>query len=285
MLVMADVMDSSETRGQLAELLVEILDRCGVYSSDEEEKPIWIQLSASLEKLTAHLQKLRSKRGEPNSDATDVYIQLEEEAGLAREQCKILFQENKDISPVLLLCQEAQESCRKQTEFHAIFPLFLSLRQGISKQALDITEMIRRTEESLTMLYQVENDSKVLDCLAEAVDRFYSRCINPNAEPWREARDVARALLSGDSDDLPLIRHPERKMVLGESNAISVEAPVSNAPPLSQDSVVDAALSFANSDDDHNRGGCFLLVGPPGSGKTYCFDEIERLAPAEVMGE
>ena len=292
------------SRERIAELLVEILHHCGVWArrAREDQNNSWERLAASLKKLSISLEKLKKAESQEG-----VLLELEEAAQDVRVQSQqLLASENRqEILEALDLCRELEGICRRK-KIYRILALSLSLTNCIRRQREDITKVLTETLQYMSQLYEdvVPNkqivQSDLVASLRAGSTSLSLRCINPNQAPWKDAKDLVKILLSRDDsadDSLSM----KRVDLLGVALTIERQAMIEwEALPISttfdgttsfgtlveEGSIVDVAVAFAEDRGVNTHSSkCFLVVGPQGSGKTFCLDRIESRVPATGKGK
>lgn len=281
-----------DEREVIADILVEILERCGVWMNQDERKlSLWGQLQASLELLVSNVDKIDASNliaeGMP-----ELLLDMEQGSQEIRGHLNLALEENDDISSALALCRDLIDRCWK-VPMNPIGPLALALSTSVRTQRLDVQDALYEVDQLLSRLYEdvILGKSSQRDMtrrLKRLADHLGRRCIDPKVAPWKEAKDMAHSLLSGQSGTsqcLPLMNpllpsHSQDQVQRGSDGDAMSDGSMSDP-----NNIIEAALAFANQrtiSSNNNR--CLLLVGPEGSGKSFCLDQIQQLAPSTVKG-
>ncbi len=292
---------SLDINDKIIEILVEILERCGVWNNHGRDDPTsWNQVSKSLDQLSSNVEKLATMQIKSDR-VIEILLAIEQDIQDVRAQSKLILQEQQDISEVLSLCREL-ERIGGRAENHRMLPLSLSLSSFVRNQRLDVMDTLKQVDQYLSTLYEAlapEKSSKLdlvqrLRVIAKDLDQ---RCIQPNSPPWSDAKEFVKVLLSRRSrcDPRLTLDKPEQDSRIhteehtpsettGSSSSYST--PASSNGLVRFETVIEMALAFANQNmapSIANR--CILLVGSEGSGKSFCLDQIQKQTPKTVNGK
>ncbi|CAJ1969702.1 unnamed protein product [Cylindrotheca closterium] len=262
------------------DILVQILEDAGIFQKNGAEEGSWETCSKSIETLAIKLEKYRSNNR--NSDAIGesavmMVLDIEEATRMVRQDAKTLEIEIEALDSGLQLCRDLELSSRQ------LCTLAKSLNGAISRQKWTAQDTLYDLIQTLDNLYsKTEDQSSTKSTLTNSASLFRKRCIEARHSPWREALSVLQ-----DDYESNVIA-PE---VLEEVIAFGFE-PKHNklqlddkqlSSVITHTTIFDAVQAFASGTGiSHASFTSVLLLGPEGSGKTQCCDEIERMVKSMI---
>lgn len=283
--------DHGDSDERLADLLVEILDHCDAWMEDDGGcPPSWRQIATSLKTLACTLEQFDKDQGEASYALPEQHLllKIEEEIQDIRSYANQVKQEIDDISGTLGLCRTLSTLCRESTDGR-ISTLSASLPTAVRNQRLDIFDTLQSVDVSLDGIYDCIRSGRsdsvrtVSLALRKASQNLHHKCIKSNQGVWKIAKDILKRLLGGEE-----AVSFERGEVFKAGKRLHTNEPCPSALPVGSvlsNNVLNAADLFASSSPGSELEKCILLVGPTGSGKTYCLDQIQRLASSTLCGK
>jgi hypothetical protein len=281
----------------LADVLVEILDRCGVFvQGDGDHVPSWKLMAVCLQKLADSLEPFAHVGGE-SSDSLQVpdrLLKIEEEMQNVRTLLREVSDDTDDISVTMELCQALSDFCQKYP-LYQISSLSASLPVAVQNQRLSLCDTLQLVDSDLGTIYdRIRSDHSnavptLTNSLRNAANTLKRRGIKANKGVWKAAQDVLKGLLatreekSFEPENISTLTAEDPDPCRLHSSDMYI-AP-KQAVGLQSKSVLDAVGSFKNSGPGSYHERCILLVGPPGSGKTYCLDQIKKLSSPKFRGK
>lgn len=283
---------------RLVEVLVEILDHCGVWrDGDGDYLPSWKRLAAYLEGLAHRLEDFAKHRGEVSEILPEQHLLLtiEEDIQLINACLSEVFQDTDDISGTLELCH-GLGSFSRRSPLYQISSLIASLPDAIRNQRMNIFHTLQSVDANLCTIYDCIH-SKQSDALRSLVNSLRSlsidlrqKCIKANRGVWKDAQDLVKGLLAAtekvniDHEHNISIKNADDARDEGRLYFDSHSMASIPSGSLQSTSVFNAADSFAKEGPGSQLERCILLVGLEGSGKTHCLDQIQRLASSSLRG-
>lgn len=286
------------------EILVEILDHCGVWAKkDGEDPPSWVTLGTSLTKLADVLQKLERKWSEPDSDdqpADEILLDVEEEVQNVKRYSTQVQLEVDDISDALSLFHEMEEMARGDANFPlSCLSIAISMSHAIRKQRTEMLQSLRKIDATIDTMYDFIQDKpsnavhSFTSLLRQVSNNLHKKCINTKSKIWEDARDFVAKTLSSAADVLPERANssPSMDEFLDPGQAHSdILMNTSHSARCHQGAgstnILAAAKSFAMAEPRSQYERSILLVGQEGSGKTHNLNRIQyELESLSIRGK
>jgi transitional endoplasmic reticulum ATPase len=284
---------------RLVEVLVEILDHCGVWRDDDGDYlPSWKRLAASLEGLAHRLEDFAKHRGEVTEILPEQHLLLtiEEDIQNIKGCLTEVFRDTDDISGALELCHGLGGFSRRNP-LYQISSLSASLPDAVRNQRMNIFHALQSADVNLRTIYVCihSKQSDALRSLANSLRNLSmdlrQKCIKANKGVWKDAQDLVKGLLA--ATEKVSFTHEHNISIQNTDDARDAgrlyfdSHPMASIPTgsLQSTNVFNAADSFAKEGPGSELERCILLVGLEGSGKTHCLDQIQRLASSSLRGK
>mmetsp|Transcript_44988 Transcript_44988/g.108778 ORF Transcript_44988/g.108778 Transcript_44988/m.108778 type:complete len:817 (-) Transcript_44988:897-3347(-) len=280
---------------EAVDILAQILEDVGIFQKKGAEESCWETCSKSIETLAIKLEQYWSNNH--NSDAIGestekMVLDIEEATQNVRQDATTLEIEIEALDSGLQLCRDLELASPQ------LFMLAKSLNGAICRQKWTAKDTLNDVMQTLDNLYsQKEDQSLTKSTLTNAATLFHKRCIEAHHSPWREAVSVLQ-------DDYESIARPpesiEEVIAFGfepTHNKLQLEDKQPSSVITHTTTIFDAVQAFASGTGiSQPTFTSVLLLGPEGSGKTQCCDEIERLVksttnvirptlPYDIMGK
>ena len=282
---------------ELADVLVEILDRCGVLpEGDSVDVPSWKMMAACLEKLADYLESYANLGGEASDSlqVPDRLLKIEDEMRNVRTFLKQVSHDIDDISVTLELCQALGDICRKIPAYQ-ISSLSASLPVAVRNQRMSLYDTLQSVDSNLGTIYgRMRSDRSnsvpyLTDSLRNAAATLKRKGIKANKGIWKAAQDVLKGLLATREEETVQLEAPSTFTAVEHDPCPpdSSHRCIASVPAvgLQSTSVLNAVDSFMVEGPGSDFERCILIVGPPGSGKTYYLDQIQVIASSKLRGK
>ena len=267
------------------EILAEILEGVGIFKKKGGEESVWERCSRSIETLSLKLAQHRSSVhvSDVIGESTEtIILDIEEAARFVRQDVGALSAEVESLDSGLRLCQDLELASPQ------LLTLAGSLKGALCTQKWIAQDTIHNVMRVLDHLYGAGADqfqSATIGTLSEAVTLFQKRCIEARHSPWREALSLLHDEYESSTSPPRSIEdvvafgfEPTRNKLQLEDKHLSSF--------ITHSTIFDAVQAFASGAGMPQPTFCSLsLIGPEGSGKTHCCDEIERLWSANINGK
>jgi len=291
-----NVKQSVVVQERIADVLVEILDRCGVWNKDDDDVlPSWKMMASSLERLVICLEQLGDVENERSLFRPELLLKIEEEIHNVKELSNQVLSDTDDISSTLELCHTLTNLSRENPHIQQISYLRVSLPTAVRTQRDDVFHTVQAVNMNLDSIYDRISSTKsnevrsLIVSFQNSAMRLHQKCIRVDKGVWRGARKMVKRLLQSGGDSFPL----EEIFLTGMDDYVPVDPCASNryvdsmvsSRRLRSTCFVSAATSFAAGEAGSEHERCILLVGPQGSGKSYSLDQIQKLCSSKVRGK
>lgn len=269
---------------EAVDILAQILATVGIFQKNGSEDNPWETCSKSIASLSIKLEKYRS--GNHDSDAIGnssevLILDIEEAMQTVREDAETLEVEIAALDSGLQLCRDLELASPQ------LLTLAKSLHGAICGQKWTAQDTLYGLKQTLDNLYNKSEDPSLTKCtLTNAACRFHKRCIVARHSPWREALSV----LQDDYEALTISPDSVEDVIAfgfePTDNKLQMEDKQLSSLISTHITIFDAVQAFANGTGFlQSSFTSLLLIGPEGSGKTQCCDEIEQLAKSTTNGK
>lgn len=262
--------------------LVDILEESGLVRNYSDSGDCWDRLSDSLESLSNRLQdriSSASQAGERDIHENR-FLETEVAAQQVRFRVSVLADEIGEIPPILQLCQNLGAA------FPRLRPLSKSLNATVCERQLVANDILLSITQTLEALYigNKEGMSTISDLRLNG-KRCRRHCGRSNSSPWkdiflllklntkRELGELGSAT-SDSNDDVQMMKNCDVSQEICQTK---------DEPHVLQATILDVVEAFVA--DSQSALLSLLVVGPEGSGKTFCCNEIEKVAKSRVQGK
>lgn len=268
---------------QAIDILAQLLEDVGIFKEKGPGENCWESFAASIDILASKLEKYRSNMQNYNDidDSIElVILETEEAVQFVRRDAVVIESEIQALDSRLQVCRDLE-----LVSPHLLV-LAKSLCGAICEQKWIAQDTLNNVMETVNHLYcDTEEHSTTKSTLTKSANLFRKRCIDAKQSPWKEALSILQ------DDSKPYARPPElieEIIAFGfQPMCNKLQFQCNHLPTLNHHKTIfDAAKGFAFEwDISQPAFTSILLVGPEGSGKTQCCDEIERLAQPAMNGQ
>lgn len=289
--------ESSRLPDEVVEILVALLDVCGVFASEDEDPNSRLTLVWSLGVLGSLLAQNETLDSSSDENFGSWLLKTEATVSTVRHDAKDFMQSLGDErSDVLFLCQDLEDIARDNTDL------------------VSVTHFI----QSIAAIYRlhVQAEEERVGSLLQSLDSFYASVVVSDGSPndieskRKQIREVSRYLVRKDlsqrlefQEAISIVSLPPgTEGVRSRSDKKSgvtafkqcqslVDMPKQDPGPsrrlLQAKTIYNALDAFLDTDEQDAEPAVtfLLLVGPEGCGKTHVCNEIERLAGDRALGK
>jgi cob(I)alamin adenosyltransferase len=290
------VVEKSNGEDEVLEILIVLLDLCGLYPPSQDSSSSRLNLISSLDTLNKTLARTGLNDANTRDEEEVIAWLLSLEAvitSIRQESDAFLESLNDDRVEVVLLCQELEVASRAQTDLLQISYYIQSLA-AIYRMHLQVEEeMIADLRRLFDSFYSGGLGSKDFsDGMEESLKQirrmahFLSRKELFQQPVFQEGLSIASRRQRADR---PLdVFEPHNTTCKSEQLPTQISAqPCQRSSHITEAATIyDALHIFLNAgmQDLEAPVSFLLLVGNEGCGKTHVCDEIERRAEKESLG-
>lgn len=268
---------------EAVDILVQILEDVGIFQRKGAEESCWETCSKSIATLNIKLEQYRSNNQNSRSigESSEIMIlDIEEATQAVRQDAATLDIEIEALESGMQLCRHLELTSPP------LFTLAKSLNGALCRQKLTAKDTINDVMQTLDKLYsETEDQSLTKSTLTNAAAFLGKRGIEARHSPWREAL----SLLQDDYESSTSLPESKEDVIAFGFEPTHNKLQLEDRQPssvISHTTIFDAVQAFASGTDISQPAfTSILLLGPEGSGKTQCCDEIERLMKRTTNGK